>query len=350
MQVRRTNFEVLRILSILMIIVFHCVHWSNIGPEMRIANRVILDLAKHGGEIGVCCFMLISGWFLPETKFRWGKFVSIFCMAVVYMAAEKAVLAAHGMPVEWSLKELLPVSNPLYWYVTVYIYIYLLTPAFGKMLPALSKKELGALVLSQLILWWAVPTILLGFIMGEPNTESMPYFNRYICMVVVYLEGYYLRRFGLPLTKRRLWFATLASFGMTALYVWAKDGGLLPRGRLASTFFWTPNSLLMLFMSTGLFLLFAGWEGPARGGRALTRIASCTLGIYLFHDGPIRNILWNETFPYVPGQSPVRVAFHLLFVMVVIFAVGLAIEWIRSEAEKRLVHMIRRVCTRAGAK
>ncbi len=344
MKARKTNFEVLRILSILMIIAFHCVHWSDTAAETRVANRIILDLVEHGGELGVCCFMLISGWFLPETKFRWSKFFSFFCMAVVYKAAEMAVLAVKGESIAWSLKELIPIANKQYWFIIAFLYIYLLVPALGKMLPALTDRELGALLLSQIVLWSVVPTFLLGPFMGFSSTEDMPYYNRFLWMPVVYVEGYYLRRAGLPLKGRRLQLATLAAFVLTALYVVLKDTGVLTAGKtMAGNYFWRANTVMMLLMSTGLFLLFAEWRGPSRGGHVLTWIASCALGIYLFHDGPLRPVFWKELFPYVPGQAPFRVVLHLLFVTAVLFLAGLAIETARRAAEKHLTVLFRRV-------
>jgi len=341
-RLRKTNFEVLRILSILMIIAFHCVHYSELGMEVRLVNRVILDLVKHGGELGVCCFMLTSGWFLPETKFRWSKFFQIFGAAVFYKAAEMAVLAARGTEVEWTLKALIPIANKQYWFVIAFLYVYLLVPALGKMLPVLSQKELGVLLFSQIALWCFVPSLLLGPVMGFASTEDMPYYNRFIWMLVVYVEGYYLRRYGLPLKRQGLLLSTLAAFGLTALYVIAKDCGVLTAGRaMSATYFWRANTVMMLFMSTGLFLLFAGWEGPGRGGRVLTQIASCSLGIYLFHDGPLRPVFWGEIFPYIPGQNPLFVAGHLLVVVVAIYTAGLAIELLRLEAEDRVTALLR---------
>ena len=73
-QSRQSNFEFLRILSIAMIVAFHSIYFTkfSFGNEIS-TNKLLYDVLYYCGELGVNCFILIGGYFLPVATFRWKK-------------------------------------------------------------------------------------------------------------------------------------------------------------------------------------------------------------------------------------------------------------------------------------
>ena len=71
MENRKLNFEVLRILSMVMITSFHyCIHGNSemIFSSKFSINQVLSYIIGSWGIVGVTCFFMISSWFLIEQK------------------------------------------------------------------------------------------------------------------------------------------------------------------------------------------------------------------------------------------------------------------------------------------
>lgn len=64
MQSRKSNMELLRVFSILMIIIFHCAYKSGFNFSLGFSvNQFLIKSFWMLGELEVNLFMLISGYF-----------------------------------------------------------------------------------------------------------------------------------------------------------------------------------------------------------------------------------------------------------------------------------------------
>ncbi len=88
---RQSNFELMRIVAIVLIIAHHvAVHadWGNGGvffPENLTANAVILQSLLPFGKIGVNLFVFVSGYFLIRSeRSTWPKIVRIWTEMFFY--------------------------------------------------------------------------------------------------------------------------------------------------------------------------------------------------------------------------------------------------------------------------
>ena len=62
---RNSNFEILRIIAIIMIIMHHyAVHSGFLWNNQITTNRIIINFFQMFGKLGVCLFIMISGYFL----------------------------------------------------------------------------------------------------------------------------------------------------------------------------------------------------------------------------------------------------------------------------------------------
>lgn len=63
-KVRNSNLEILRIIAIIMIIMHHYAIYRGFIWENSIAvNRIIVNIFQMFGKLGVCLFIIISGFF-----------------------------------------------------------------------------------------------------------------------------------------------------------------------------------------------------------------------------------------------------------------------------------------------
>ena len=70
---RNSNLELLRVISMILIVMSHGDNWMGLAQmyETKVCvNKLIADWLNLGGQIGVGCFLLISGYFMVEQQFN----------------------------------------------------------------------------------------------------------------------------------------------------------------------------------------------------------------------------------------------------------------------------------------
>ncbi len=67
---RYSNIELLRIVSMLLIISFHYAYKGGFTDDIPLINGYIIKMFWMFGELGVNCFMLITGYFMVEGRFK----------------------------------------------------------------------------------------------------------------------------------------------------------------------------------------------------------------------------------------------------------------------------------------
>lgn len=82
---REPNMELLRIVSVFMIIVFHCAYKSgfDFSPGLSI-NTLILKCIWMLGELGTSLFMLISGYYMIHGQFKLKKLIRLLAEVQFY--------------------------------------------------------------------------------------------------------------------------------------------------------------------------------------------------------------------------------------------------------------------------
>lgn len=79
-----SNFELLMIVSMIVIALFHYVGHGSLTYQSFSVNQVLAQFLKIGGKLGVNCFVMISAWFLVDSKFSFRKLVSVAGQTTFY--------------------------------------------------------------------------------------------------------------------------------------------------------------------------------------------------------------------------------------------------------------------------
>ncbi len=335
---RNQNTELLKTVSILMIIAFHYVYHGKFGMDSD-SNiiRFVSEIIYHLGELGVNCFILVSGYYLERTVFKPKKLLLMLLQVEFYVVICNMILLAFGGAPQWRARDLLPLLSGEYWFVAAYLLIYALQPFLKTIVKALDQRQLLQLILSQLFIWSLIPTLLYSTILSG-NTESLPYFNRYIWCLLMYLTGFYLSAYPVPLPRRdflhlaeaKKWMILVFPFELMLLFIIMGERGLWPG---SAVFFWHPNSLLMVLMSVALFCAFRDWKPRFRC--QWTRVVTAsTLGIYLLHDGVLRDLFWKRLFHCENCTNLLLFIGQLMLAVGSVFASGIIIDTIRRALEK----------------
>ncbi len=344
---RYSNFEILRVVAIGMIVAFHYVFKGGFIFENEVSlNRFIFDVVYYMGEWGVNVFILISGYFLPNTVRKWNKVVSIILQCYFYTILCKWILVYYTEATwaQWGYKDyLFPILVPKYWFVTAYVLIYLLSPYLHVMVTNLSKRQYQEILILWFVIWSVFPTVITGYIYGGVDLEQAQNYNRFIWLLGMYLCGGYIRLHGVPHVldsmKRRLGFLGIV-LTVLVVHILLAEHGLSLAGK-SPQFLWQPNTIMQVALSISLFLVF---EAMDIGFHPLiNKLAGCTLGIYMLHDGELWDFLWQRVFRNATHQYSRFFIIHILIAVVSLMAVGVAIELMRKWLEKAVVRIITRI-------
>lgn len=134
MEQRKSNMELLRILSIFMIVVFHCAYKSGFEFSQQFSlNKLVVKTFWMLGELGVNLLVLISGYFMVNGKFKWTKAIRLIAEVLFYSVFTWLLaicLGISGPPGNW--KDLFPILLPVtlnrYWFIAAYLIVYIMSP------------------------------------------------------------------------------------------------------------------------------------------------------------------------------------------------------------------------------
>lgn len=292
---RMANFELLRILAMLMVVTMHFLSRTGALPAAGLGmlpkEREILGvIVESFCIVAVNVYVLLSGYFLSEKSFSFRRLVRLLCQILFYTLLIPPVLAALGV---LSLSEalnpyhlwncLFPVESGHYWFVTAYVVMILFSPVLNAAAKALTRRQLKATILC-----------LLFFFSFGKSLSPFPFaadrygydFGWFLCL---YLIAAYLRKHGSAWLygKKRgaaLYLgscAGIAALALGSLFLCAETGILEYYTSVPFHY----NFILCLTGALGLFGFFAGLRIPEGGmSAAVRRISPGVFGVYLIHE------------------------------------------------------------------
>lgn len=335
---RESNMELLRIISIFMIIVFHCAYKSGFDftPGLSI-NTLILKGMWMLGELGTNLFMLISGYYMIHGRFKLKKLIRLlaevqfYTWITIWLGSRLGIYALS----DWKsiLFAFFPVTLNWNWFITAYILIYILSPYLNLLIHAMDAKTFRGFLGTALGIYCLIPTVW-GLFLG--GTEDMLYYNRMIWLAIMYFLGAYIREYGKKPEENRKRYAAVAvcSGAVMAVSILAIDqfsGFFAALGTTESAYFWPPNTLPMVCLSIGVFGMFRNLKITFHPW--IHRLASTTLGIYLLHDGILSVWLWETVFRCAEYQDSPYLVFRILVAAAIIFTAGAAADLLRQALE-----------------
>ena len=343
---RKSNFEILRIIAILLIISFHYVFKRGYGFYTLTFNTFIIKSFYFFGELGVNLFILITGYFMITDKPTF-KRVALLVIETFFYNLLNVLLDYHfsGTPIT-PLNILFPIVLNRYWFVTSYIILYIISPYLNIIVKNLKKIEHKRLLLILIILWSIIPTI---FGLTSGNTESIMVngiadsilsYTRLVWLIILYFIGSYIRLYGINFFKKKRTTIIVASITYLLMllsipFIYFFRSFFERIGTTEWAYLWGPNNIFMLVLSVCIFHLFSKLE--VKPIKIINILASTTLGIYMLHDGLFNHYLWNEVF-----NNKVRLesSFAILYILgstILIFIVGAIIDLIRQKIEKHTI-------------
>ena len=124
---RSSNFEILRILSMIMIIMHHYALFSGFIWEGEVTtNRLIVNFFSMFGRMGVSIFIIISGFFYDKTKLSIRKIVKLLLQVWVYSILGLIIgiiCNSDKVNIINTIKSMFPIIFRMYWFISCYFLI-----------------------------------------------------------------------------------------------------------------------------------------------------------------------------------------------------------------------------------
>ncbi len=338
LQKREAKFEILRVLAMMMIIVLHYLSkgelLGNITDGMNRANCWFWFL-EAACLVSVNVYVLISGYFLVNSRFSLGKLVNLWCRILFYSIGVSVVLVITGVVDYRSILNFydlqffcLPTINGHYWFATSYVIFYLLAPFLGKAAKAMKKKELKLLIFLLLIPFCFIKSILPVALPVDDLGNSFVWF---ICLFFI---AAYIRLYGIAFFKTK-WAGLavyLMSVGGILLSILAA-GSLVKQTGNYEYALTIPSNYNFFFVLTGSVGLFCAFLKMQFKNNILTgylvRIAPYTFGVYLLHEHLLLRYEWPGWLWVSNIYGGYRVL-HILFCTIFVLVIGILVDWIRS--------------------
>lgn len=348
---RMANLELLRCVAMMMVVVLHYLGKGNLlaaldGPAIDPVGYAAW-LLECFCIVAVNVYMLISGYLLCTSSFKLSRLIGLWLQLLFYsvgfglLGALSGILTETPFDTHYILTLVFPVSMGHYWFLTAYVFLYLLLPFVGRAVKQMNRQQLQWAAILLFFAFCLLKSVLpLRLEMDNQGYDCL----WYLC---VFLAGAYVRLFGVPfLEKKRRGLllyvgCCLAIFagtmGLRAVYLKTGSLGLMLK------MFLEYNHLLPFLASAGLFAAFAGWKLQGRLASLATRIAPYTLGVYLLHENIGFRYSWQKWFGASRIASVPGLLLGTLAAVICVFCCGILVDMLRSALMKGLHRLLGRI-------
>lgn len=294
MNERKSNIELLRIIAMIMIVVFHCNYYSlGVPGKEEIISSPLLSFWRVFAEqicvVGVNVFVLISGWFgiKPSLKGLCSLLFQVFFWGAIILLIG---LVLHlDIPVKSSLMVFW--FGGYYWFVIAYIGLYVLSPMLNAFIEKASPKQF----LTVLICFFTVEFIYGWFI----DSDSFSGGYSIISFVGLYLLARYIRLHSAYLKTTKPVLDILVYFLMTLIPAIVSFVGIKNSWKQFFPLHYT--SPFVITAAVSLLLFFSKFEFK---NKFVNWIGCSTFCAYLIHQHPIIDPYFKSTMQHLAEAFP----------------------------------------------
>ena len=335
-QVRNSNIELLRIISMLLIVAYHyACHGYNLVKFDDLFNQHVEGILLLGGKLGVSCFILISGYFMVRTKITLYKLVKLIAQVWFYSVGIAALFLLVLRPAEpLGIKDfvmaVVPIGTGAYWFMTDYIVLMLISPVINLAIEKMDKTHHRNMIILFVVIWSVIPS----FTSVEYAYNDLGWF-----LVLYFIAGYirkYVSVTGNNSSKHFIMavvsylfiiFSNILMIGLS--HKLHTDFLLLRSGHFSAL-----NSPFILL--TSIELLIGFMKIKPNECLWVNKLASATLGVYLIHDNNmLRPYLWHTILKTESMYASDLFIAHALCCIIGVYIVCSLVDLIRQGTVER---------------
>ena len=380
---RNYGLDVLRCVAMIMVVILHFLDKGGILRDLSDegsfnAADTVAWLLEAFCIVAVNLYMLMSGYLLYSGSFKLSRLLKLVAKVWLYSVIVGFIGIALGTPTEsvdtyFKLRLLFPVSMNTYWFMTAYIFFYMLVPVLGIAAKAMNKAQMKLLIGGLLFFHVMIKTIVPAQLTADAaGMDAMWY-------VVLYFVAVYIRKFiaagdvqasekstavgnarndekddavgknsnigASNDSKVRCKSAkscrisgitcvigyiagVLLIFGeaFALRFVYLKTGSLSYILSISYAY----NHLLVLFASVALFMAFLKLRLPKKVGGVFAFLGKYSLGVYLLHENLSIRYAWEPLLGCDKATTVISVIGYALYAGIFIFVIGVLVDYVGS--------------------
>ena len=318
------NFEVLRSISMYMIIILHFFSMGiGLGEISIETNYFIFSIIYSSCIFGVNTFILITGYYSGNEKYiKVRKIFNLLCTVsfwgiLIYLVS--LLITKDAFDIRILIKSIFPYFFGLKWFVKSYLILLCFIPFLNILLVNLTKRNFLILI-SILLIFFSIWS---SFLPDAPVTDNGYGITNFI---LLYTIGYFIRKFDFTITKRYSSLITILSIMFMVT---------LAQFHLVKNI-WAYNNIWVITGSVSLFLYFKQLNFNINNS-IIKFLTSCTFGVYLIHsDINIQEFVWNKGIKACFGES-----YFILTLLVYAFIIYVLCSFINYLVERILNKVIK---------
>ena len=350
---RKTNFELMRIISMIFIIIYHVIfHICSIyAYEMSNVMSLTIKFIIAIIIVHVNSFIILSGYFQCEKKMKLSKAISLnnitWFYGVLFLIIAIVLRDYYNFKLTYPItsldifKTIIPLDFGNYWFIDIYLLLYLFTPILNKIIRFYDKKGLLKVIIILFILFSIIPTLTYDGVIYTGEGHSIFIF------ILLYFIGAYIKLHPIDKThvfdklsntaKTNLYFVGFISLAFLSLlfYVMSVQLGKGTDNKIvlfiSSVFFNFYNSFgspIIIIQSLFYFLFFGTLHIK---NNIINMISRCVLGIYLIHENIyVRDNLYKVIPFFKTNYFGYKQLAMVFLVAILIFIICLFFETIRK--------------------
>lgn len=322
---RETGFELLRIIAMFFIMLVHILNaggmLANATEQTIIWHKLLYSFFTPAVNV----FVLVSAYFMVNSKFKWKKYLNLWCQVAFFSVATyvSSCFINGGFSFISLIERCFPIIRSRYWFFAAYFILMLIAPFLNKMLKNSSRVELYSLSVILFVLAYLYMKQPLGRVFNLGVGYSVFWF---ICL---YIFAGTLRLYPLNIKKRYL----ILIYFISTLLLWLVNIPQVDSYYFNMIIF---NSLdytssLVIVASISLLLIFKDINIKNTSvHNIICYIASLTFGVYLVECSALQEF-WHFKVLKIQNYylSPISPVYAVLF-SIAKFAICALIELVRK--------------------
>lgn len=354
-KIRESNFELMRIISMFLIIIWHIlIHGNVINNCVNPGVKVFLEISMFFILIHVNSFVILTGYFQSVSSFKKDKLIKLVIQVITY----SSVITLIGLKMGWNgdfrritiLNSFLPSVLGNYWFIVAYLIVYVYSDYINKFIHSLSKPDYKKLLFIGFGIFSVMP-----YISGMKLLYNDGY--NFYSFIYLYMVGGYLRMYPLKesyhfkhMSIKKYRYVIIFLFIVCGLLnYFVNDFAYKIAGfnefysEIANRIFGTHliySSPFAIIQSVCFFELFKTINIRSK---LINFVSSTAFGIYLLHDNII---IKNNLYSLLGLKNSIFVSFktipYVIFIALVIFIACSFIEIIRKKIENIVLYFIKK--------
>lgn len=326
---KQSNFELMRILSAIAIVAFHCTNAIGL-PDALSKSRLLLVSTGSWGVLGVDLFFLLSIYFMRNKEINKQKVKQImkdvlFYSVILIVACMIWESYTNEMSITKTLRRLFyegiqqPFFTQMYWFVSAYIFLYI-------MMPILHKIQGEQKTFDNKYIW--------GLMFCANFLPKVNLFSDFIFVMLIYFVAVDIFERENNFFERYCWQGSILC---TIIIIGFRFySPLLSEFYILQRMFANVSRYSLILLLDSLFIFYSFKKLNIGNNSIINKISKTSLAIYLFHDNSLfslRYVITDIIKAHIDFETIATISLLVIYIAIVIgFVVAaILIEEIRSK-------------------